>query len=104
MVPNPLLSLISKLLPSSLISFPLLFLSPSVALTKTKADRKALKEGLVDTVRSSVDKYKNIFIVSFENLRSTLFKDLRRDWADDSRCVPLPSSTLLSFFYTLSTF
>jgi ribosomal protein L10 len=56
-----------------------------VALTKTKPDRKALKEGVVQTVRDSVDKYTNLFVVSFENLRSTKFKELRREWAEDSR-------------------
>jgi ribosomal protein L10 len=56
-----------------------------VALTKTKPDRKALKEGVVQTVRDSVDKYTNLFVISFENLRSTKFKELRREWAEDSR-------------------
>lgn len=59
-----------------------------MALTKTKPDRKGLKEGVVETVRASVDKYTNLLVISFENLRSTKFKELRREWADDSRYVP----------------
>ena len=59
----------------------------AVALTKTKSDRKALKEGVVETVRDSLDKYSHLYVISFENLRSTKFKELRREWADDSRYV-----------------
>ena len=60
----------------------------AVALTKTKTDRKALKEGLVETVRECVDKYPNLFVINFDNLRSTKLKELRREWADDTRYAP----------------
>ena len=60
----------------------------AVPLTKTKADRKGHKATVIETIRQSVDEYKNLFVISFENLRSSLLKELRRAWCDDSRYAP----------------
>jgi mRNA turnover protein 4 len=57
----------------------------AVPLTKTKSDRKEHKSTVIETIRQYVDEYKNLFVISFENLRSIKLKELRRAWCDDSR-------------------
>jgi ribosomal protein L10 len=57
----------------------------AVPLTKVKVDRKSLKTGVIETIHQSVDAYTNLFVISFENLRSAKLKELRREWCDDSK-------------------
>jgi mRNA turnover protein 4 len=54
----------------------------AVSLTKVKTNRRALKTELVDTLREAVDKYDFAYVVSFDNMRTQLFKEVRTEWAD----------------------
>jgi mRNA turnover protein 4 len=47
-----------------------------VSLTKTKKKGREAKEELVDRIKEAVDKYKNCFIVSYENMRTGPFKSI----------------------------
>lgn len=53
-----------------------------VSLTKTKGKGRDLKSKLIESLRENVDEYENIFVVSFENLRASRFKDIRMDWRE----------------------
>eukprot|EP01036_Dinobryon_divergens_P024666 gene24666-33137_t len=48
-----------------------------VSLTKTSSKGRELKVKLVDTIRSTLDEYKSVFLFSFENMRSEKFKEVR---------------------------
>ena len=47
------------------------------ALTKTDGKGAKLKMELVEKIRTSVDKFDNIYVFSFENMRTNLFKQVR---------------------------
>lgn len=47
-----------------------------VALTKTKSKTKAHKVELVEKVKSYVDKFENIFVFSFHNMRTPPFREI----------------------------
>lgn len=49
----------------------------AVSLTKTTSKGKNAKSKYVDSLRSAVDEYKNIYVIKFDNMRSSLFKDVR---------------------------
>lgn len=53
-----------------------------MTLSKVKAHRKDLKRGLLEKVRESVDKYDRAFVFSYENMRSSKFKDVRGMFTD----------------------
>ena len=59
--------------------------SKVVALTKVKSKGRSGKEQLVDSVREGMDKFKNAFIISFENMRAGPFKTLAHNMREDSR-------------------
>lgn len=65
----------------------------TVSLTKTKTDRKTLKTQTVEKVRQLVDEFSNLFVLSFDGLRSAPIKSLRRQWPD-SRFVIGKNSVL----------
>lgn len=48
-----------------------------VALTKVKKDVHALKDSLVQKVRSYVDTFKSIYVITYENMTTNPFKALR---------------------------
>lgn len=56
-----------------------------VSLTKTKQARKELKGRLVEDVRAAAEKFDAAFVFGYENLRTERFKDLRVEWAGNSR-------------------
>jgi ribosomal protein L10 len=37
---------------------------------------------LVETLRGAVDEYKNVYAFSFENMRTSIFKDVRMHWRE----------------------
>ena len=45
-----------------------------VALTKVKRKGKEAKDELIEMVQESLDGFKNVFVVSFENMRTGPFK------------------------------
>jgi len=57
-----------------------------VSLTKTaRTDRRKLKQDLAARIHEAVDQYASVFVFSFANLRSAHFKQLRAEFAEDSR-------------------
>ena len=47
-----------------------------VSLTKTKKKGREGKEELVDKIQDCCDQYKHSYVVSYENIRSTPFKQM----------------------------
>ena len=56
-----------------------------VALTKVKKQGREAKETVVEKVQEAVDTYKNIFVLSFEHLRSGPFRKIAQDMKEDSK-------------------
>ena len=56
-----------------------------VALTKVKKQGREAKEKLLESVQEAVENYKNIFVLSFENMRSGPFKHLAHTMREDSK-------------------
>jgi mRNA turnover protein 4 len=57
-----------------------------VSLTKTKAKDRTSKTKYIETIRRALDEYAFVYLFSYDNMRSTLFKDIRMDWRE-SRIV-----------------
>lgn len=53
-----------------------------ISLTKTSKKGVALKQQIVEDVRSCVEKYERIFVLSVHNMRNNKLKDLRAEWKD----------------------
>lgn len=53
------------------------FLRGAVSLTAVKANRRELKRDLVGTLRDSFDTYSTAYVFTYENMRTSKFKDLR---------------------------
>jgi len=53
-----------------------------VSLTKTQSKGRDLKGEVIEKIRSAVDEYNNIYVFSYENMRSSKFKDARIEWRD----------------------
>ncbi|XP_043256928.1 mRNA turnover protein 4 homolog [Colletes gigas] len=53
-----------------------------ISLTKTSKKGLALKQHIVEDVRSCVERYHRIFIISVHNMRNNKLKDLRAEWKD----------------------
>lgn len=53
-----------------------------ISLTKTSKKGLALKQQIVEDVRSCVEKYSRIFLISVENMRNNKLKELRAEWKD----------------------
>jgi len=53
-----------------------------VTLTNTKKQGRAHKTELVDKIRAAVDEFENLFLLSFQNMRSNKFKQVRMEWKD----------------------
>ena len=47
------------------------------ALTKTDSKGAKLKMELVEKIRDAVDNYKSVYVFSYENMRTNLFKQVR---------------------------
>jgi hypothetical protein len=74
----------------------------SVSLTKTSAKGKDLKKTLIQTLRGALDEYKDVYVMSFHNMRPSLFKDVRMDWRESRYISYLsvrinPSSSIISY-------
>jgi mRNA turnover protein 4 len=59
--------------------------SKVVALTKVKKQGREAKENLLENVQEAVEKYKNMFVLSFENMRAGPFKKLALSMREDSK-------------------
>mmetsp|Transcript_74396 Transcript_74396/g.206089 ORF Transcript_74396/g.206089 Transcript_74396/m.206089 type:complete len:237 (+) Transcript_74396:144-854(+) len=53
-----------------------------VSLTKTAARPQERKGGLIERVREAVDEFTSVYVFSFDNMRTTHFKEVRTEWAD----------------------
>jgi hypothetical protein len=59
----------------------------AVTLSKTKKKGREHKESLVTSLRKAVDEYSSVYVFSFENMRNTLFKELRDRLKSNSRYI-----------------
>ena len=53
-----------------------------VSLTKIDAKGRELKVKLVETLRTAVDEYQGLYVLNFENMRSSKFREIRMDWKE----------------------
>ena len=53
-----------------------------VSLTKTVSKGKDFKQKTIGLVRGAIDEYKHVFVLKFENMRDTKFKEIRMDWKE----------------------
>ena len=56
-----------------------------VALTKTKKQGREAKENWVQLVQEAVDTYKNMFVLSFKNMRTGPFRTIKQAMRTDSK-------------------
>lgn len=61
----------------SLNKFLTIIIPISVSLTKTRGKGRPQKTKLVEDLRAAVDEYQHIYVFSFENMRASIFKDIR---------------------------
>lgn len=57
-------------------------MSAAVTLTKTKSKGRDAKQTLIENIREAVDSYENLFVLHYENMRSSSFKDVRIQFRD----------------------
>lgn len=67
-----------------------------MSLTKTSAKGRSLKTKYVETLRSALDEYEHVYVLNYDNMRASHFKDVRADWKE-SRYLN-PSYTHLLIF------
>jgi hypothetical protein len=53
-----------------------------VSLTKTTSKGKTLKTKLAEVLRQAVDEYKRLYVFSYNNIRTSKFRDVRMDWKE----------------------
>ncbi|XP_044754112.1 mRNA turnover protein 4 homolog [Coccinella septempunctata] len=51
-----------------------------ISLTKTSKKGVALKQRIIDDIRSCVEKFENIYVFTFTNIRNNTFKEIRDSW------------------------
>lgn len=51
-----------------------------ISLTKTAKKGVALKQRIIEDIRSCVDEFDNIYVFSFNNIRNNTFKEIRNTW------------------------
>ena len=51
-------------------------------MTQTKSKGKEHKDDVVNNIRESIDNYKSIYVLEFDNMRTNAFKDLRAQLSD----------------------
>jgi mRNA turnover protein 4 len=56
-----------------------------VTLSKTQKKGREHKESLVTSLRNAVEEYNSLYVFSFDNMRNTLFKELRHRLQSNSR-------------------
>jgi len=59
--------------------------SKVVPLTQVKKQGREAKENLFESVQEAADKYKNMFVLSFENMRAGPFKKIAYNMKEDSK-------------------
>jgi mRNA turnover protein 4 len=62
--------------------FLLVLISLLVSLTKVKKKGKEHKGELVEKIHESLEKFKNCFALSFENMTTVPFRKIQDDWVD----------------------
>ena len=75
-----------------------------MSLTKTRGKGRPQKTKLVEDLRTAVDEYQHIYVFSFENMRASIFKDIRLHFRESRyfsaiSCIPI----LLSYFSALES-
>lgn len=63
------------------------FYNSTVSLTKTDAKGKDLKKKLVEVLRGAVDEYKGVYVLNFENMRASKFREIRMDWKESKYVI-----------------
>lgn len=58
-----------------------------VSLTKVKKDIHALKSSLVEKVRSYVDSFRSVCVISYENMTTNPFKEFKEQLKDCRFCL-----------------
>lgn len=58
-----------------------------VSLTKTNAKGRDLKTKLVEILRVAVDEHKGIYLLNFENMRSSKFREIRMHWKESKYVI-----------------
>lgn len=58
-----------------------------MSLTVTKKKGRELKTKLIDSVRENVDNYDNVFVLSYEHMRTDKMQEIREHWKDTGRYV-----------------
>jgi mRNA turnover protein 4 len=53
-----------------------------VSLTKVKKQGRGAKEELVEKIHESLDKFKHCFVLSYENMRTSIFKKIQQELKD----------------------
>lgn len=53
-----------------------------VSLTKVKRKGREAKEEMVEKIHEAVDKFKNCFVLSFDNMRTGPFKSIQNSMRD----------------------
>ena len=58
-----------------------------VSLTKTQPKGAEFKSKIIADVREGLDKYENVFVFRFENMRTVVFKDVRARFEESKICL-----------------
>lgn len=53
-----------------------------VSLTKVKKQGRVAKEQLVEKIQESLEKFKYSYVLSYENMRTSIFKKIQQDLKD----------------------
>ncbi|CAH1991978.1 unnamed protein product [Acanthoscelides obtectus] len=56
-----------------------------ISLTKTDKKGQALKQKIIEDIRSCVEKYKSVYVFSCNNMRNELMQGVREEWKPGSR-------------------
>ena len=51
-------------------------------MTKTSSKGRDLKTKLIEKLREHVEDYDRVFVLSYDNMRASKFKDIRMDWRE----------------------
>lgn len=70
-----------------------------MSLTKTSAKGRSLKTKYVETLRSALDEYEHVYVLNYDNMRASHFKDVRADWKESRYLNPsYTCSSLIRLF------
>ena len=57
-------------------------LAPAVHLTQTDPKGKESKSKMVEAVRAAIDELSYAYVFAYENMRTTFFQSVRKEWPD----------------------